>query len=204
MVITKLEEYNKNKLKVYIDEEFAFPIFSSDAKEACLEEGMEISEDIYSKLLIDIVFPRAKQKALNLLKFMDRTKKELKDRLAFELYPEDIIGKAVAFTEEYGFVNDTRYAENYIRMRKENKSKLIIRNELLNKGINKEILDNILLSEYQTEDVDPEIIAIRKIIDKKSKDISTMSWEDKQKLIAFLYRKGFNIDKIKASNSCLF
>lgn len=204
MIITKLEEFHKNKLKVYLDEEYAFPVSISDEKNIGLEEGMEISEETLAKLLLVIVFPNAKQKAISLLKFMDRTEKELKYRLSLELYPEDIIEKAIAYAKEYGFINDERYAESYIRSRREKKSKMVIKNELLMKGINKEIIDNIFLSEYQSEEEDPEMIAIRKAIDKKVGDVSSLTREEKQKLIAYLYRKGFQMDKIRASNSCLF
>lgn len=208
MIITRLEQPEKRertnraaserngKVKVYIDDCYAFPFSIKELKEYGLEEGSELSETLYYKLL-DIVAGHARQKALNLLKFMDRTEWELKNKLSEEGYPEEIIQDTMDYLYRYSYLNDERYASNYIRQRKETKSKRILRSELSGKGINKELLENIFSSEYSDQEEDPEISAIRRIIAKKGKEPEEMSWEEKQKLIAQLYRKGFELDIIK-------
>jgi regulatory protein len=128
---------------------------------------------------------------------MDRTEGELRNRLSEEGFPEEIIQSTIEYVHYYGYLNDERYAINYIRQRKETKSKLIIRSELAGKGIDKELLDMIFTTEYQGQEEDPEITAIRKAIAKKVKEPDALSREEKQKLIAHLYRKGFEFDKIK-------
>ncbi|HBY71787.1 MAG TPA: hypothetical protein DEG06_06050, partial [Lachnospiraceae bacterium] len=88
-------------------------------------------------------------------------------------------------------------ASLYIRDRKHRKSRLVLKMELSRKGISKDILDPIFETEYQEEGrEDPEIIAIKKAIAKKNVDTEQLTWEEKQKLIASLYRKGFAVDKI--------
>lgn len=197
MFITRLEALEKSKIKVYIDYEYAFLLYDKDLKRYNLEEGDEISSKIYHEIVEDTVYRRAKQKALALLKYMDRTENELITKLINSHYPEDVIKRTIEYVKEYGYINDERYATNYIRMRKERKSKLFLKQELLTKGIKKEILDTIFSMEYEEEDDDPEITALRKAIEKKCKNPSSMTWEEKQKLIAQLYRKGFDIGKIR-------
>lgn len=197
MFISKIEALDKGKYKVSIDGENAFVLYDKDIKTYELIEGQEISCYSYDKIIEDTVLRRSKQKALAILKFSDRSETELRRRLSESYYPEDVIQRTIEYVTEYGYLNDERFAGIYVRARKERKSKQILKQELLLKGIKKEILDTIFKIEYETEEEDPELTALRKAIEKKTKDISQLSWEEKQKLIAQLYRKGFDIDKIK-------
>ncbi|HHX11313.1 MAG TPA: hypothetical protein GX731_00700, partial [Clostridiales bacterium] len=60
------------------------------------------------------------------------------------------------------------------------------------------IIEETIRTHYSCDDnsEDPEILAIEKAISKKRVDLDNITWEEKQKLIASLYRKGFSIDKI--------
>ncbi|HWT27196.1 MAG TPA: RecX family transcriptional regulator [Mobilitalea sp.] len=197
MLITRLEVTDKSKVNVYIDDEYAFPLYVKDVEKFQLIEGQEIPTGIYEELITDIVLSRAKQKALQILKFMDRTEFELRRKLSDAGYPVNIIDDTISYVYEYGYLNDERFASNYIRLRKDRKSKQVIKSELITKGMNKRILDEIFTAEYSQEEDDPEETAIKKAIAKKISDPSTLTWEEKQKLIASLYRKGFDIEKIK-------
>ncbi|MBH1942391.1 RecX family transcriptional regulator [Mobilitalea sibirica] len=197
MIITRLEEIDKSKVKVYIDDEYAFLLYQKDLRRFCIDEGNEITVTLYHDLMEDVIFRRAKQKALALLKFMDRSEAELRKKLEDAFYPSQIIERTIAYVYEYGYINDERYTSIYIRNRKHTKSKRIIKSELLTKGINKEIIDNIMMEEYQSETEDPEETAIKKAIYKKKKAPEELEYEEKQKLIASLYRKGFDIEKIR-------
>lgn len=197
MVITKIENITKTKVKIYIDGEYAFSLYQKDIQLLQVEEGMELPEKIYEEILEKIILYRAKQKALALLKAQDRTRMELRNKLSEAGYREDIIDQTIAYIDSYGYLDDERYASNYIRFRKHQKSKLVLQMELSRKGISKEILESIFENEYQEdESEDPEITAIKKIITKKNIDTKNLSWEEKQKLVASLYRKGFALDKI--------
>jgi regulatory protein len=199
MIVTKLEEAEQSKFKIYIDEEYAFLLNQKDLEQYEISEGCTISQADYEKIIENTVFNRAKQKALSVLKFMDRTEQELRRKLKDAGYTEDIINRTIAYVYEYGYLNDERYASIYIRDRMNTKSKLIIRNELLHKGIDKSIIDRIIGEEYENDDMDDdaELMAIRKAVAKKTKSPENLSREDKQKLIASLYRKGFEISKIR-------
>lgn len=198
MIITELRDLGNGKCIVYIDGACSFQLHIKDAKEAGLKEGKEINKNELDKLIENYIWPKARQKVISLIKFKDRTQKEIRDRLAFEMYPGEVIDRAIDYAKNYGLIDDRRYADNYISLRKYRKSQAAIRNELLQKGISKDILNFALLShyDYEEEDEDPEIIAIKKEISKKVKDPDSMTPDEKEKLIAYLYRKGFELDKI--------
>lgn len=197
MLITKLIEEDKSKIKIFIDEEYAFWLYKKDIIKYEIAEENEISPEAFNELLSDIVYNRAKQKALSLLKFMDRSEYEIRKKMTDAGYPETITTSIISYLHEYNYLNDERFASNYIRLRKERKSKLVIRTELLSKGIDKCLIDRSMSEEYLLNDEDSEEIAIKKAIAKKTSDPSSLSWEEKQKLIASLYRKGYDIEKIK-------
>ena len=198
MIITKLEKAEKSKVRIYIDETIAFQLTEKDLEKLSLVEGQSILPEQYEKLIEGIIYPRAIEKALTILKYSDRCEQELRSKLSKEDYGNDIIVRVIEYVKHYGYLNDERFATAFVKARKNRKSKLMIKNELLQKGISKDILQTVFEAEYETEEEeDAEMIAIRKAIAKKTSDPQSLSFEAKQKLIASLYRKGFDLGKIK-------
>jgi len=192
MIVTKLEELKKEKIKVYIDGEYHFLLYRKDVNAYKLHENEPISKDIYTDIIENIVLPRAKQKALAILKYMDRTEQELRQKLMQEQYTEDIIELAIEYVNSYHYLDDKRYACNYIRYKKDSKSKRQLQMELSQKGFCKEYIEQAFEEEY-----DDENIAIQKAIAKKTLDVDSLSQKEKMKLANSLYRKGFKMDLIQ-------
>lgn len=191
MLITKLEKIDKKRTKVYIDYEYAFLLYPSDIRKYKIEEEQEITVEIYEEILEDTIYRRAKQKALAILKFMDRSESELVAKLKMAHYTEEIVNRTIEYVRSYHYIDDERYATNYIVSRKDTKSRKQIQMELLHKGISKEVIENIF---PKNPDNDKE--ALKKAIRKKTDDIENLSMEQKQKLFASLYRKGFSYEDI--------
>lgn len=192
MIITKLEEYEKGKIKVYIDEEYRFVLYQKDINQNRLKEQENVSEAVYEDILVNTVLRRAKQKALAILKFMERTEQELINKLKMADYTDEIIKEVIIYIRSYHYIDDMRYAINYIHSRKNNKSKRQIYSELVQKGIEKTYIEQAFSEEYEDEDN-----AIKKALSKKSIDIDNLTANEKLKLAASLYRKGFQGELIK-------
>lgn len=199
MVITRLEELGQSKIKVYFDHQYAFQLYQKDIEQLGLAEGIEISEAYAEKIMEDTIYRRAKQKALAVLKYMDRTEKELRSKLADAGYPGSIIDRTIAYVSEYGYLNDERFASAYVRAKMLSKSRMAIITELQQKGISRELIDQIFAEDYegQGEMEDAELTAIRKAVAKKTKEPEALSHDEKQRLMASLYRRGFQISKIR-------
>ncbi len=204
MIITQLEDVGRSKVKVYIDDEYAFLLYQKEINHFNLREGEEISQSSYEIIIEEKIYYRAKEKALSILKYMDRTEEELRKKLEDAGYAKDIIRRTISYVSQYGFLSDDRYALDYVKKKMYTKSKLVIKTQLQQKGINKEIIDKAFVEEYDNleSEEDPELKAIQKVVAKKSKDIDALSVEEKQKLLASLYRKGFQINKIKKVLDC--
>lgn len=189
MYINRIEQIDKKRYRIYIDYEYAFLLYSSDIRKYHIEEGMSMEPSLYEEIYKDTILRRAKQKALLLLQSMDRTKKELEDKLTRLEYPGNIINQAIDYVISYGYIDDERYARNYVRYRKDTKSRKQLEFELARKGVAK---DYIALA-FEDESSD-DSTAIEKAIRKKIgllENLEELPIERKQKLAAFLYRKGF-------------
>ena len=177
-----------------------FVLFILKRHPTTLQEG-EIHSSLYEDILKNIILPRSKQKALSLLKYMDRTEAELTRKLLESNYTIAIIEQTIKYLKEYNYINDERYTSYYVRNHMQSKSKMLIQSELLRKGIQKEFIENAFRIEYDTSPncEDAEDIALKKALQKKTKgtDIHSYPKEEKQKIMAFLYRKGFSIEKIR-------
>jgi regulatory protein len=191
MIITKLEELEKGKVKVYIDEEYHFLLYKRDIYIYDLHEDMNITDEIYNDIFINVVFRRAKQKTLAILKYMDRTEHELLLKLKQADYTDAVAKEAIEYAKEYHYVDDERYARNYIECKKLSKSKRQLEMELMKKGIEKNYIEQIFAEEYNGEEE-----AIKKAITKKTKNNEAFSKENKIKLANYLYKKGFQLDLI--------
>lgn len=192
MIVTGLEQYGKNKVKVYLEEEYYFMLYNREIYRYGLKVDKEVS-DLIVKELNDHMVKRAKQKVMALLKSMNRTEAELRAKLALSGYREAAIDEAIEYVKNYHYIDDSRYAANYVRLKKQNKSRRQIIGELKQKGISDEEIEEALGTEYDNEEE-----AIKREILKKAKDIDSLSREEKQKLAAKLYRKGYGMDLIKS------
>lgn len=138
---------------------------------------------------------KAAEKAMNLLLQQDRTRKELQDRLYRAGFSERASAYAMEYVTGFGYINDLRYSENYISFHKGNRSRKELRYKLLNKGVEEEVLA-LAFESYEEED---EQAALTHLLKKrlKGKRLSDMDYSDKNKVIAYLARKGFSLPVVK-------
>jgi len=144
---------------------------------------------------------KGKKRALRLLERKDYSRKELIDKLKKEGYTENLVDKIIEYIDSYHYLDDSRVAGNYIRSRMGYKSKRELEYKLKQKGISEEEIDAAMGENYKNEENIPqEEVAIRKFLQKyqiNDESVIDVSLEEKQKLAAKLYRKGFDLDKIR-------
>ena len=191
MIITRLENTGKNKVKVYLDDRYRFTLYDREIKKYGLIEEGNMAETLLNELYNNAI-KRAKQKAMALLKHMDRTGAELSRKLEMAGFSADIIQEAIDYVTSYHYIDDLRYASGYVRLRKSSRSKRQIIGELQQKGISGTDIQEALSSEYDSEEE-----AIQREITKKFSDVKSLTREERQKIAAKLYRKGYGMDLIR-------
>lgn len=197
MKVTKIEELDKKRIRVSIDEEFAFVLYKGELRIYNIEIGNTLSRELYEEIITKVLPKRAKLRCMNLLKSKAYTEKQLKDKLKNGEYPEDIIAEALEYVKSYGYVNDRAYAEDFIEYNKGNKSRKRMEQDLLRKGIAKDIISGIFEQMKEEGNGPEEFNMAAQLLRKKNYDVNTATFEEKRKLAALLYRKGFESDTIR-------
>lgn len=194
MIVTKLEAVTKAKYKVYIEEKFAFVLYKGELSRYHVKEGQEITSETWEKIRKEVLLKRAKFRAMHLLNDMGRTEAQLRTKLKQSGYPEDIVSEALSYVKSFGYVNDLNYAKNFIDSRKDKKSKKEIYMQLQGKGLSQDDIEQAMSECYEKED---SIAAIEKLVKKRHYEPENASYEETQKLMAYLVRKGFSYDDVR-------
>ena len=197
MQIQEISPLKSKKYRILLEDGFSFVLYKGEKDRYSLEEGMELSEELWLEIRNGILAKRAKKRAMHLLEKMDRTEKQLRDKLTENGYPNDLVDEAVEYVKSYHYIDDRRYAENYIRYRQESKSRILLKNELLRKGISSQIIDEAMEAEYH---MDPRTL-IDQWLKKKGYSSSEQDSEKERKIGQFLLRKGFSWEDIRSCMS---
>lgn len=193
MVITSIEPRRKGLSALYIDGEFAFKLDTETLLSYRFDVGKEITDEQLHEVVLQSDLKRCKDKALWLISFRDHSKKELFTKLRKD-YCEESVEKAIARLEELGLINDecyaTRLTHDLINLK--HLSKRGVKEKLREKGIDRDLIDEIL---YSTEIDEREQIRI--IIERKYKN-SLNDEKTKRRCISALQRKGYSYSDIKS------
>lgn len=193
MQIVQISEIDKKRMRISLEDGRKFVLYKGEIRKLCLEECGEISEEQYEEICSEILVKRARRRTMHLLEKMDRTEQQIRIKLQQGCYPEAVIDNAVTYVKGFHYLDDLRYAQNYVRSQKEKKSQRRIQMELLNKGVKKELAVQAIEEEYQQEQ---EQELILKWIEKKHYSGEKADLKEKQKMYQFLMRKGFPSDDI--------
>lgn len=196
MIITRIVPVNKSRYKIALEDGSEFVLYKGEIRKWQLQEGNELSGQIRQEIMEEILPKRAKLRSMNLLRSKDYTKKQLIDKLRQGAYPETIIEQAVSYVESYGYIDDERYAKNYIEYHMQDRSRTRIEQDLYKKGIDKALTGRCFDKLQEDGQYIDELALIRKLLQKKNYQPETASYEERRKMYVFLYRKGFGQDMI--------
>ena len=195
MLITDIAPFDKNRRRIYLDYEYAFPLYLSELKKFGVKPSTEMSEDVYSEI-IGMLERRVKERILYLIGDADRTEKNIREKLRKSGYVGAIADKAVESLKEYGYIDDSRYARIYAESMRDgrNKSRRAIETALCAKGVRRDVISDIM--DEIDFDEDEQII---KALAKKGHTPETLSAADadtKRRIYGFLARRGFSHNAI--------
>ncbi len=197
MIVTKITEVSKSRKKIEIDGEFAFVLYKGELSVYGIKENCEIKEEDYQGIMTKILPKRAKLRAMNLLKSRTYTTMQLTEKLKTGGYPPQIIKEAIDYVASFGYINDSLYAYDFIEYNKESKSKNRIIADLRRKGISGDMAEEAWEEVVGEDRLEIEKEQIIKLLEKKHFFPQSATLQESQKMMAFLYRKGFAIETIR-------
>lgn len=197
MKITRISPTrNGKRFNIYLDYQYSFTVGPNTIAKYLLFEGKNLEdieviknydfEDRFFLRIIDLVSRRP------------RSKKEIYDYLKRKIgkrYKSNFADKLISKLEKKKYINDYDFAfwwiENRLSFKPRSKNLLIL--ELKKKGIDKDIIDEVLNNSKITKEQElefAEILLAKKLHYRK------LNSDNKKKYVSFLARKGFSFDII--------
>ncbi len=204
MTVTKIEEISKSRCKIEIDFEFAFVLYKGELRLFGIQEGEELEEKEYTRIVEEVLPKRATKRAMNLLKSREYTTKQMVDKLRLGGYPETSIDYAVEYVSGYHYIDDLRYAATYIRQYECSKSKKRLQQDLLGKGISRSVVDQAFAEWEAQGNTQDEQKMIEEILRKKGFQKGQATEKEVRRMYQMLLRKGFSseiVNKLIFSDS---
>lgn len=193
MLITRIEQGKSKRFLIYCEDLFLFALYPKEIRQFHIEEGSYLDDSIISSIKDEIIFKRAKERALYLLERKPMTQKGLWDKLTTGEYPSDIIERVISFLQEYHYLDDSLYVHLYVETYGDKKSGKQIRYNLMQKGISKDLIDDYFETHVYTDEV-----SFSRLFEKyiKNKDLS--DYRVRQKVFRYFYGKGFSSSLIES------
>lgn len=142
MTVTSLEERKKGMSAVFIDGEYAMMLDTFTLAKEGIKVGCDIDDDKLHEIIEMSNYNRAKEKALYLIEYRSRSRKEIIERIT-PLYGEEAATLAADKMVELGLVNDKAFARE-LAYELLNRKKYGARRavyELVRKGVARELAD---------------------------------------------------------------
>jgi len=136
----------------------------------------------------------AREKAVYYLQFSGKTESELRKKLAEKEFSPASVDYAIDFVKRYRYLDDEDYTRRFFEKNGMKKSQKQMIYELTQKGIGREVLERVL--EDVSVDEEAQILALLRKRGYAGEDATR---EEKQKISAYLARKGFSYDAISSA-----
>jgi len=137
---------------------------------------------------------KAKNLAFRLLKYRDRSEKEIVNRLKKKKVSREVIEKVIAELKSLSLLDDRKFAKSWIQERiRKGYGLLKIKVELKEKGIDQDLLKDLLQDINKDAWVLPQI---RELVQKRIKKYNKIDLNVKRKILSYLVRRGFPYEKV--------
>ena len=187
-----LQERNKIRVNIYINDGYAFSLHRILAEDAGLKAGLILSDEDIARLQSRDTFIAAQNRAYRLLSYRPRSEAEIKTRLLRSGSAAGDVDAVVFNLKSLGLLDDEAFAnywKEHYGLRKL-RGKAVVKAELRRKGIDREIVDKTV------EDMDDYQIAYA----AGAKKIRTLKYTDhrgfRQKLGTYLLGRGFSYESV--------
>jgi len=161
-----------------------------------IKAGLSINIDLYEEIIRKHKIMTAKQAVHNYVAYKPRTKFQIEQKLKEKEFDDELINLAIEFACEFGYVDDEKYAEMFVRDYLKLKSYGLQRAyfELKKRGVEKSLAKQVI---SQFEDKNEEWERAKKLAEKKITTLMSKPAEKRKRALAdYLQRRGFNWDII--------
>lgn len=196
-----------HRFNVFINGEFAFGADEDLVVEQRLVPGKIIDQTLLEKLIFEAEVGKLMERMYGLFNIRQRSEKEVRTylkNLSFKRKVKDqeeisdlTINSLIEKLKQKRLLDDKQFAKDWVEARRKSKQKgiRVIKAELLQKGIDKEIIEEVISD--KREEISEEELA-KQALEKKMRVWKNLSpLEFKRKAMEFLMRRGFEYEVVK-------
>lgn len=207
ITLVQPQKYNKHKFNIFLDGKFAFAADEDTLVNLHLFKGKQLSSEDLENILSETKIGRWMENMYRLFSIRQRSEKEIRDYFESkqseskikgkEAISKVLIDKVIDRLKQKGLIDDEEFAKAWVdaRRRSRKKGKFALKQELFQKGIAKEIIEEAISD--QSSDVREEQVA-EAAINKKLKSWTLLPYlGKKKKAYDFLMRRGFEYEIVK-------
>lgn len=193
LVITKIgrQKNNKERYNIYINEEYSFAVDEATLIKFGLQKGKILEQHEIDDIVYEDEIAKAFNKALGFLSFQMRSEHEVRQKLLQAEFGAAVVEEAIRKLERLGFLNDESYSKALVETRKRTAKKgpAAIRQDLIKKGIDKGLQEQVLGEFSHSEQVElASELAAKQVRASAGKTPTQV----KQKTQDLLLRKGYS------------
>ena len=107
MEITDIAPLDKKRRKVYIDGQYAFPLYVSELRKYNIEAGAVLEENVYDDIC-SLLMRRVRERILYLISDYDRSEQNIRQKISMAGYRGSFVDDAIDSLKEYGYIDDLR------------------------------------------------------------------------------------------------
>ncbi len=184
------------RVNVFIDGRFSFALDGMLAMQYGLRPSLDISPALLEELLRLDGDARAYARALHFLSYRPRSEAEIRTRLERDEWPEAVLARTIERLRREKLLNDAEFATMWVEGRSLSRPRggRVLRHELSRKGVPRETIAQALPdAEHEIENA---------IMAARTKERSWSALDEKarrEKMLAFLQRRGFNYGTARAA-----
>jgi regulatory protein len=184
----KIQEGNKERVNVFLDDKFAFAMTAIAA--AALRKGQYLSDAEIDQFKQADERDKAYNRAIRFLGFRPRSQAEVERYLQEKKYSPQVVAHTVERLRREQYLDDEAFARFWLenRERFRPRGRQALRYELRQKGLPGEVIETIL------DELDEDESAWAAVESKLSRWKGLEELIFKQKVMAFLSRRGFNYE----------
>lgn len=181
--------------KIHVDpgDTEGFFLYPGEIRKSGLKDDMILQDEELEAIRQEYAVPRARRRALGLLARKDMTASELREKLESSLNDSRSVAQVMDFVTGRRYIDDEAYVRDYVSSHRTRKSFRQIRQILLRKGIDEDLLQQVMEGE---EDQTPE--DIRRQVEKYARKFPDLDYPSEQKILAHFARKGYSVHTVRS------
>jgi regulatory protein len=194
--ITAIEAQKKrsDRVSIFVDGQFAAGAHAEVAAALGLTVGQAFDADRLAEVIRKETTRRARESALRLLSYRDRSESEIRRRLAGNDFPEEIVDEVVGHLARVGLVDDSKFSRDWVKSRTISKpmGRTRLAWELRAKGVDAPRIEEALESMDENAEYETALSLAR----KKAEKSDTSDPAFRNRTASFLRRRGFGWNAI--------